>query len=160
MPRPRPRSHRRASKPRWASRRLCSWPITWGAQVTARLVVAGPGDHQRLRIALDPADLGRVEVDLRLDHGGTAAAVFTVDRAETLLLLQRDARAVTDMLTAAGFTVDQGDLGFTLRDNGGGGARPQTRLRSRRREPGATRSARCRLYPPDRVPRGLLDLHV
>ena len=72
-----------------------------------------------MRIELEPADLGRVEVALHLDDAGTAAASFTVDRPETLQLLQRDARTVTDMLAAAGFTVDCGSLGFSLRDGSG-----------------------------------------
>jgi hypothetical protein len=91
-----------------------------GRAVTARLELVEDGTGSRVRIDLEPADLGRVEVALRLDEAGTAVATFTVDRPETLQLLQRDARAVNEMLSAAGFTVDQGGLDFTLRDSGGG----------------------------------------
>lgn len=93
-------------------------PDAQGREVTARLVVSGGTDGQPLRIEVQPADLGRVEVSLRLHDSGAAAASFTVDRLETLQLLQRDAHTVTAMLTAAGFTVDQGSLAFTLRDGG------------------------------------------
>ena len=96
-----------------------------GRPVTARLVVAGPGDHAA---AEDRAAIPPIWGGSRSTFASIMAArpppCFTVDRPETLLLLQRDARTVTDMLTAAGFTVDQGDLGFTLRDNGGGWRSP------------------------------------
>ena len=117
-------------------------------------------DGRRVRIDLEPADLGRIEVALHLDDSGTAAASFIVDRPETLQLLQRDARAVNDMLSAAGFTVDQGALDFTLRDPGGrdGGGE---------RQPGAHGRADAELgsgaapSEPTRPYRsGLLDLQV
>ena len=65
-----------------------------GRPVTARLRWSSGIDGSRVRIDLEPADLGRVEVALRLDDSGAAAASFTVDRPETLQLLQRDARVV------------------------------------------------------------------
>ena len=129
-----------------------------GRAVTARLELVEDGAGSRVRIDLEPADLGRVEVALRFDEAGTAAATFTVDRPETLQLLQRDARTVNEMLSAAGFTVDQGGLDFTLRDSGGGGSerRPGTPGRQGQgsgagHEPGP---------PAPRYRRGLVDLRV
>lgn len=91
-----------------------------GRVVSARLVVAQDDGGSSLRIDLEPADLGRVEVALRMDDAGLASATFTVDRPETLQLLQRDARTVGELLGSAGFAVQQGALGFTLRDSPGG----------------------------------------
>jgi flagellar hook-length control protein FliK len=91
-----------------------------GRVVSARLVVAQDNGGSSMRIDLEPADLGRVEVALHVDDAGLASATFTVDRPETLQLLQRDARSVGELLGAAGFTVQQGALGFTLRDPPGG----------------------------------------
>ena len=91
---------------------LLAVPDHRGRQVTARLAIGAAGGASSVRIELEPADLGRVEVALHLGDTGTAAASFTVDRPETLQLLQRDARTVTDMLAAAGFTVDSGSLGL------------------------------------------------
>lgn len=132
-----------------------------GRPVTARLLATEAGDGQRLRIQLDPADLGRVEVALRLDHAGTAAAVFTVDRPETLLLLQRDARAITDVLSLAGYTVDPGSVEFTLRDGNREDARPHQPL------PGAPEPrgyqdelGTVEAMSPVWTRHGLLDLHV
>ena len=133
--------------------------------MTARLTVGDGGDGRRLRIELSPADLGRVEVSLRLDDQGNAAALFTVDRPETLQLLQRDARAVTELLATAGFSVDQGGLGFLLRDGaedmGRPGQQPQAGPGPRPRPgPGAAEGD----HPPPPATawssRGLLDLRV
>lgn len=131
-----------------------------GRPVTARLVVVDGIEGSRVRIDLEPADLGRVEVALRLDESGAAAASFIVDRPETLQLLQRDARAVNEMLTAAGFTVDQGGVDFALRDpdgrDGGAGRHPGTRGRA---EAGSSDDA----APSEPAPiyrHGLLDLRV
>ncbi len=131
-----------------------------GRPVTARLVMVDGIDGSRVRIDLEPADLGRVEVALRLDDSGTAAASFIVDRPETLQLLQRDARAVNDMLSAAGFTVDQGGLDFTLRDPGGrdGGAERQPGAHGRADAEFGAAAAPSEPTRPYR--RGLLDLQV
>ena len=84
-----------------------------GRPVTARLVVVEGIDGRRVRIDLEPADL-------RPRRGGTAPGRLRHSRRQlhrrppgTLQLLQRDARVVNDMLSAAGFTVDQGGLDFT-----------------------------------------------
>jgi hypothetical protein len=105
---------------------LASHPVTLpgpdhrGRVVSARLVVAQDNGGSSVRIDLEPADLGRVEVALRVDDAGLASATFTVDRPETLQLLQRDARAVGELLGSVGFMVQQGALGFTLRDSPSG----------------------------------------
>ena len=129
--------------------------------VSARLLASTTIDGQRLHIQLEPVDLGRVEVRLRLDQTGTAGATFIVDRPETLLLLQRDARVVTDLLAAAGFTVEQGGIGFTLRDGHTGGqggspsAPPTWPTAALRRDP-----VEGEAVAPRPARRGLLDLHV
>ena len=139
-------------------------PDPQGRQVTARLMVAEGGDGRRLRIELSPAELGRVEVSLRLDDRGNAAALFTVDRPETLQLLQRDARAVTELLATAGFSVDQGSLGFLLRDGAGDMGRPGQQAQpgpGSRPRPGLRAADGDHPLPPAAwSSRGLLDLRV
>jgi flagellar hook-length control protein FliK len=139
---------------------LLAVPDHRGRQVTARLAIGAAGGASSVRIELEPADLGRVEVALHLGDGGTAAASFTVDRPETLQLLQRDARTVTDMLAAAGFTVDPSSLGFSLRD-GGGDADHQGSPQTGRGASGEGRAA-PEVNPASCImlQRGLLDLQV
>ena len=136
-------------------------PDHHGRPVSARLVVLdGAEGSSRVRIELEPADLGRVEVDLQLDDAGTASASFTVDRPETLQLLQRDARVVNEMLSAAGFTVDQGGLDFTLRDSGGRGDGAEQRPASRAPADGAFAGEAPPGDPVLPYRPGLLDLRV
>jgi flagellar hook-length control protein FliK len=130
-------------------------------EVTARLSAARTEDGSRMTIELDPAELGPVEVALRLDDSGSAAATFVAERSETLQLLQRDTRALVDLLSGAGFTLDPAKLEFQLRDGqqepqqqrqqgfGGEPARP-----GRDDQPLSNNSASVALG------RGLLDLRV
>ena len=125
--------------------------------MSARLVVVDGVEGSSVHIALDPPEIGRVEVALRLDDAGVASATFTVDRPETLQLLQRDSRTVGDLLGAAGFTVEQGGLGFSLRDSGREQGAP------RRESPpggGAPRDATAPVPAAIGRRRGLLDLQV
>ncbi len=70
----------------------------------------------RFEVRLDPPELGRIDVRLDLGADGRVAAALTVDRPETLDLLQRDARLLQKALEEAGVNVDDGALNFSLRD--------------------------------------------
>lgn len=129
--------------------------------ITARLSAHRDEDSSRLTIELDPAELGPVEVALRLDDRGTAAATFVADRPETLQLLQRDTRALVDLLAGAGFTLDGSNLEFQLRDGQqqmqqqrGGQATPDSEETSRLAT-GRTPASATLTHG-----RGLLDLRV
>lgn len=89
------------------------------------------GSNQ-FEIRLDPPELGRIEVRLDVDGNGQVTSHVTVDRPETLSLLQSQQPQLERALEQAGLkTVDNG-LQFTLRDqsfsgqftgqNPGGGA--------------------------------------
>ncbi len=74
----------------------------------------------RFAIRLDPIELGAIEVSLDLDReAGRARAHLTVDRPETLALLQRDAGALQQALAQAGFEAAEG-IGLSLRGEAGG----------------------------------------
>jgi flagellar hook-length control protein FliK len=80
----------------------------------------------RFQIQLNPPELGRIDVRMDLDHNGSLNARLTVDRAETLDMLQRDARALERALSQAGLDGSKTNLEFALRqdaqgrqDNGG-----------------------------------------
>ena len=87
----------------------------------------------RFDIRLDPPELGRIDVRMEVRKDGHVVAHMTVDRPETLDLLQRDARALQQALNNAGLQADNDSLNFSLRDqsgesgardfaNGGGGS--------------------------------------
>src|SRR3546814_16444278 len=66
----------------------------------------------RIEIRLSPAERGRIEVRLELGHDGRVHAAIAVDRADTLDLLQRDARSLERALHDAGLKTDSGGLTF------------------------------------------------
>lgn len=69
----------------------------------------------RFEIRLDPPELGRVDVRLDVGRDGTVQTRMVVERAETLDLLQRDARALERALNNAGLKTDDGSLNFSLK---------------------------------------------
>lgn len=75
----------------------------------------------RFDIRLDPDDLGRIEVRLDIDRDKREVkAHLTVDRIETLQLLQRDASLLEQAFVQAGLTPSSDGLAMTLRDPGDG----------------------------------------
>ena len=76
-------------------------------------------------IRLDPAELGRVDVNLSISDKGEVSARLVVDRVETLHLLQRDARTLERAFEQAGLKPSDSGVDITLRDNSGQGFRQQ-----------------------------------
>ncbi|HYJ29441.1 MAG TPA: flagellar hook-length control protein FliK, partial [Allosphingosinicella sp.] len=74
-------------------------------------------------IRLDPAELGRIEVRLDIDEDGGVKAHLTVDRVETLALLQRDARSLERAFEQAGLKPTDGSVDLSLRDGSHGQGR-------------------------------------
>jgi flagellar hook-length control protein FliK len=70
------------------------------------------------QIRLDPAELGRIDVNLEIDADGTIKARLTVDRVETLSLLQRDARTLERAFEQAGLKPSDSGVDLSLRDQG------------------------------------------
>jgi len=70
------------------------------------------------QIRLDPAELGRIDVNLEIDTDGTIKARLTVDRVETLTLLQRDARTLERAFEQAGLKPSDSGVDLSLRDQG------------------------------------------
>ncbi len=112
----------------------------------------GAGGAARLTVALEPEELGRVEI--RVERAGAAegdAATVRVvaERPETLALLQRDARQLDRALQSAGIPVAEGAMQFSLagRDEragpGDGGAKSNGGDGQARRDRAGT--------PPDAV---------
>ncbi len=79
-------------------------------------------------IRLDPPELGRIDVRLDVDSSGQVTSHVTVDRPETLTLLQSQQPQLERALEQAGLKTADNGLQFSLRDqsfsgqNNGGGA--------------------------------------
>ena len=97
-------------------------PARQVAPVAVALSLLG-GERPSLRIALEPAELGRVEIRIERSAEGDAVRILA-ERPETLALLQRDQRELGRALDQAGVQRGEGGLSFGLagQDAAGGGA--------------------------------------
>jgi flagellar hook-length control protein FliK len=77
-------------------------------------------------IRLDPPELGRIEVRLKVDRDGQVSSHLIADRADTLALLRRDHTGLERALQDAGLKTSGDGLQFSLRDQGGN-AQPDAR---------------------------------
>lgn len=84
-------------------------------------------------IRLDPAELGRVDVRLTVDDSGKAQAALTVEKPQTLELLQKDQGQLQRALKDAGLDLAQNGLSFSLKgqqqQSGNGGNAQSSRAR-------------------------------
>jgi flagellar hook-length control protein FliK len=67
-------------------------------------------------IRLDPVELGRIDVRLEIDKEGGVKAHLSVDRVETLALLQRDSKTLESAFDQAGLKLSGGSVDLSLRD--------------------------------------------
>jgi flagellar hook-length control protein FliK len=72
----------------------------------------------KFQIRLDPPELGRIDVHMDVDRSGNVNARMTVEKAETLDLLQRDQSSLQKALAQAGVEGARTNLEFSLRQNG------------------------------------------
>lgn len=66
-------------------------------------------------LQLEPADLGRLDVELKFHRDGSVQAHLTADRPETLAMLQKDSAHLERILQQAGFDTNDESLSFDLR---------------------------------------------
>ncbi len=128
--------------------------------------------NSRFQIRLDPAELGGVDVELKITSDGIVKAHLTVERSETLDLFLRDQRSLERALDAAGLKVDGDALQFSLKDQGksslfaqggndgrsdgeGGNGRNSSKVEQSEAQSGSTAG---RVYV--RGASGALDVHV
>jgi chemotaxis protein MotD len=76
-------------------------------------------------IRLDPPELGRIHVQLDVDHNGQIATHVIADRSDTLDLLRRDSSGLERALQDAGLKTSNNGLQFSLRDQGYSGGNQQ-----------------------------------
>jgi flagellar hook-length control protein FliK len=121
---------------------------------------------KRFDIRLDPAELGRVDVSLSFDKDGEVTAKLTVDRVETLHLLQRDAKTLERAFDQAGLRTSDAGVQISLSDrnagNGGGFEAEQDRARGagRRDEAEPTSSPITEIIPQRRLRLGGVDVNI
>lgn len=93
-------------------------------QVAYEFVRHVEGGSKRFQIRLDPPELGRIDVRLSVDSSGAVQARMTVERAETLDMMQRDQRSLQQALQQAGLDMSKTSLEFSLNQNAFGRGQP------------------------------------
>lgn len=86
-------------------------------QVAVEIATRASKGERRFDIRLDPPELGRIEVKLEIDSKGNTTTKLIVERAETLDMLQRDARGLEKALQNAGLKLDAGGMQFSLQQD-------------------------------------------
>lgn len=82
---------------------------------TANAIARGASQNEnKFTIRLDPPELGRVDVRLKIGDDGIARAHLIVERSETLDLFLRDQRSLERQLEQAGVKTDGNSLQFSL----------------------------------------------
>jgi len=87
-------------------------------QIMPSLTKAAGDGGGRFNIQLHPQELGRVRVELDIDHDGHVTAAISAAHPATLDLLRRDAAALQQTLNDAGLKTDGNALSFNLQGNG------------------------------------------
>ena len=87
-------------------------------QVKVKLVKAAHGGLDKIKIQLNPSELGKVEVRLEFGSDGGVRGTVIVDKPETMDLLQRDAKQLERALHDAGFKTGGDSLDFQMRGGG------------------------------------------
>lgn len=99
-------------------------PLT-GAHPASQIVAAAllraaqGGETRTLTLNLNPPELGRVEVRMEMARDRSVKTVLSVEKPETLTLLQRDAHMLERALQNAGFDSGGDFLRFELAQDGG-----------------------------------------
>lgn len=86
-------------------------------QLAFEVVRQASDGNTRFNIRLDPAELGRIDVKLDIDATGQVNARLTVEKPETLDMMQRDQRGLERALQQAGLDTSKTNLEFSLKQN-------------------------------------------
>jgi len=113
-----------------AARSAGTMPIAPGVKIPVNLIAVNIAQHasqgiNKFAVRLDPPELGRVEVKLEMTPDGKVSAHIAAERAETLDLLQRDARALERALNDTGLSANRDSLSFSLKDQAPNGESDQ-----------------------------------
>ncbi len=84
-------------------------------QLAVNIAAKFEGGSHHFDIRLDPADLGRVDVRLTVDDTGKAQASLSVEKPQTLELLQKDQTQLERALKDSGLDLSQNGLSFSLK---------------------------------------------
>lgn len=86
-------------------------------QIAFELARQTTDGNTRFQIRLDPLELGKIDVRLDIDASGRVTARLTVEKPETLDMMQRDQKGLERALQQAGLDGAKTSLEFSLKQN-------------------------------------------
>lgn len=89
------------------------------AHLAAEVARFAQKGQTRFQIRMDPPELGRVDVELKVSRDGTVRAHLAVERSETLDMFLRDQRGLERALDAAGLKLENAGLEMSLMNQNG-----------------------------------------
>lgn len=96
-------------------------------QIAFELARQTTDGNTRFQIRLDPIELGKIDVRLDIDASGRVTARLTVEKPETLDMMQRDQKGLERALQQAGLDGAKTNLEFSLKQNPFSGGNQQGR---------------------------------
>ncbi len=69
---------------------------------------------EQMTLQLEPAKLGKIEINLRFSKDGAMKAHLVLEKRETMGMLQRDANALQEALKEAGIELEDNSLSFDM----------------------------------------------
>lgn len=87
-------------------------------QVNVHIKMALQGGADQIKVHLNPAELGQVDVKMEIAQDGSIKLHMVAERQDTLDMLRGDSRELSKTLQQSGFKVDSGSMQFSLRDDG------------------------------------------
>lgn len=87
-------------------------------QIAGQIQLHSRAGQSRFQMRLDPPELGRIEVHMKVKAGGEVEAHLIVDKSETLDMFMRDHKGLERALEQIGLKAEHGGLQFSLRDEG------------------------------------------
>ncbi len=88
---------------------------TAAEQVSLKITKALQTGNSNIEVHLDPAKLGKVSVNIAIQHNGQVSVTMTAERQDTLDLLRSDAKSLERSLADAGLSSGGNTLNFGLK---------------------------------------------
>lgn len=93
-------------------------PVAMADIPVAVATMARQGERT-FEIRLDPAELGKIDVNLTIDRDGAVRTHIVVERPETVQMLRNDMARLEQALGESGLRADPGGIGISLRNGSG-----------------------------------------
>lgn len=86
--------------------------------IAATMVKKFQNGDKKFFVRLDPPELGKVEVELKISADNKVSAILKTENPQALNELMKGARDLVNSLNQAGFDLTENDLSFSLNSNG------------------------------------------